>query len=305
MTSPVAGPRGPRRQRAAWILSKYGGYRDATQAAAVDATVYHLLVGGAWRIDARRGARRIRQSGDPAAVARFARIMLRQSRHSAGAYSARLTASGADLGGTVAVTLTVLDGHGRPASGLPVTLCDVGGRAAGLGHGRRRAGDRQVRRERARLAGRHGRRCSNVPEHRLHVRPPEKEGQAAAAEGGARRQLDRLGRRLPVRGPQTLWLTADPGQLVVGSPARVVATVAGDGAVAHGHRSAARSVRQSAAAAQCTGAGGRRRSRRRSTATAPTRCPAVTPAGGGYYAWRVAVDGTDDQPARRGLRRGR
>ena len=35
--------------RAAWILSKYGDYRDATQAAAVDASVYHLLAGGRWR----------------------------------------------------------------------------------------------------------------------------------------------------------------------------------------------------------------------------------------------------------------
>ena len=36
--------------RAEWVLSKYGGYKDARQAAAVDAVVYHLLVGGRWRI---------------------------------------------------------------------------------------------------------------------------------------------------------------------------------------------------------------------------------------------------------------
>ena len=45
---------------------------------------------GKWRTDRARGARRIRQSGDRASVARFARIMLRRSKASAGAYSATL-----------------------------------------------------------------------------------------------------------------------------------------------------------------------------------------------------------------------
>jgi len=278
----------PDTERAAWILSKYGAYPDATQAAAVDATVYHLLVGGAWRVDARRGARRIRQSGDAAGVARFARIMLRQSRHSAGAYSARITTSGADLGGTVAVTLTVLDGHGRPASGLPVTLGMSGAEPLDSVTG---DDGRAIARFAANARGWQDvtAEVHQVPEHRLVMRVPEKEGQAAAAEGGARRELV-VSEKTPVRGPQTLSLTADPSQLVIGSPARVLATVTGDGtaraatAVLHGPFA-------SSGAAGCTGPSA---GQVRSTVTndGSYAMPSLTPAGG-YFTWGVALDGTD------------
>ena len=106
--------------RAAWVLSKYGGYRDARQAAAVDAAVYHLLVGGRWRIDHHRGAARIRHSGDPASVRRYARIMLGQSRKFAGVYRVTVTATSADVGGTIEATV---NGHRRattdPRQGFP------------------------------------------------------------------------------------------------------------------------------------------------------------------------------------------
>ena len=273
--------------RAAWILSKYGDYRDATQAAAVDASVYHLLAGGRWRIGSARGARRIRQTGDPASVRRFARIMLRQSRASAGAYTARLVTSGADVGGTMGVTLTVLDGHGGPAAGLPVTL-EMSGAAPrmavtgddGRAVARFVASARGWQDVAARL---------RVPEHRLVMRSPDRDGQAAAAEGGARRQLV-VAASAPVRGPQTLSLAADPGQLVIGSTARVVATIGGGDAT----RTAAAALHgpfASAAAAHCSGAAV-------SSVSAPVSgdgayaLPGVTPSAGGYYAWRVTVDGT-------------
>lgn len=279
----------PETARAAWILSKYGAYRDATQAAAVDATVYHLLVGGAWRIDSHRGARRIRQSGDPDAVERFARIMLRQSRHSAGAYSARLTASGADVGGAVAVTLTVVDGHGRPAPGLPVTLQMSGTepRSAVTGDD-----GRAVARFSADVRGWQQvvAEVSHVPEHRLHVWYPDRRAQAAAAEGGATRSLV-VSTMTPVRGPQVLSLTADPGQLVVGTSARVVATVGGDGtdrlatAALHGPFT-------SAAGVHCSGPSVGQVSARVSGDGSYT-LPPVTPFSGGFFAWAVTVDGTD------------
>jgi hypothetical protein len=276
-------------ERAAWILSKYGGYRDATQAAAVDASVYHLLVGGKWKIGSPRGARRIRQSGDAASVRRFARIMLRQSRASAGAYTARLDASGADLGGAVAVTLSVVDGHGRPAAGLPVTLAMTGAepRTAVTGDDGRAIGRFPAT---ARGWQEVTATVGNVPDHRLHLWPAEKKGQAAAAEGGARRQVV-VSTAAPVRGPQTMNLKASPETLTVGDQARVAASVTGDGAT----RSATAALFgpfASAGAAQCTGA---------STAAPTTQfsvdgtylMPAVAPGAGGYYAWRAAVDGTD------------
>ena len=275
-------------ERAAWILSKYGDYRDATQTAAVDATVYHLLIGGKWHLGQARGAPRIRQSGDPASVSRFARIMLRQSRASAGAYTARLVASSADLGGAVAVTLSVVDGQGRPAAGLPVTLAMAGaaaltsvtgddGRAVGSFPATARGWQEVTATVR------------HVPDHRLHVWPPEKDGQAAAAEGGARREIV-VSAQAPVRGPQTLSLAADPTQLVVGSSARVVATVGGDGsgraagATLHGPFASASSAHCGGASvgpvtASVSGDGG-------------YALPAITPSSGGYWVWRVAVDGT-------------
>lgn len=276
-------------ERAAWILSKYGGYRDATQAAAVDASVYHLLVGGAWRIRETRGARRIRQSGNGPAVARFARIMLRQSRASAGAYAAVLTATPADVGGTVAITLAVTDGHGRPASGLPVSLSVAGVEAAptvtgddGRAMARFAAGARGWQDVAATVG--------QVPDHRLHVLPAERDAEASAAQGGVRRTLTVTG-RTAVRGPQTLGLTADPAQLLAGAPARVVATITGDGA----GRTATAALHgpfASAAAAHCAGP-----SVDQASATVAAdgtyAMPSLVPAGGGYYQWRVSVEGTE------------
>ena len=129
-----------------------------------------------------------------------------------------------------------------------------------------------------------------VPDHRLHLWPAEKKRQAAAAEGGARRQVV-VTAAAPVRGPQTISLRANPETLTIGGQARVAASVTGDGAT----RSATTALFgpfASSGAAQCTGA----------SATAPATqlsgdgtyvMPAVAPGAGGYYAWRVAVDGTD------------
>ena len=276
-------------QRAAWILSKYGGYRDATQAAAVDASVYHLLAGGAWRITQARGARRIRQSGNGPAVARFARIMLRQSRASAGTYAAALTATTADVGGTVAITLAVTDGHGRPASGLPVSLS-----MAGVTSPPTVTGDdgRAMARFAANARGWQDvtATISQVPDHRLHVLPARRGSQASAAQGGVRRTFAVAG-RTAVRGPQTLDLTADPAQLLAGASARVLATIAGDGA----GRTATAALHgpfASAAAVHCAGPS----LGQVSGAVAGDgtyALPSLTPTGGGYYQWRVSVEGTD------------
>lgn len=298
-TTDLQGRRGPTRretQRAAWILSKYGGYKDAEQAAAVDAAVVHLLGDRAWRLGGSRGAARVRATGDPATVRRFVRLMLRASRASAGRYGATVMASTADVGGVTSVTVRVIDGHGGPVAGLPVTVTSPDGGASQPDAGPVDAvtGDdgRAVVRLAAPLAGwrtvvAHVRQ---VPEHRLRVRGADRSGQAAAAEGGVRRTVV-ASARVPVRGPQTLSIAADPGQLVVGSPARVVATVGGDGvdrtaiATLHGPFS-------SDGAAHCGTASAAEVSAK-VTADGAYAMPAVAPSGGGYFAWRVAVSGTD------------
>ena len=275
-------------ERAAWILSKYGGYRDATQAAAVDAAVKHLLAGKRWRITARLGSRRIRQAPESAAVRRFARIMLAGSRRSAGTYQAVVQATGADVGGTFEVAVAVTDGHGVPAPGLPVVLA-----AAGAVPVEAVTGDdgRAVARFAAGQRGWHevSATVQQVPEHQLVLRPPVRPRQSTAAEGGVKRTLV-VGTQAPVRGPQTLALTASPATITVGSPTRVLATVAGDGTprtvtgTLHGPF-------PSAAAAQCSG-GAAASVSATVAADGEHALPPVAPGAGGFYVWHVAVDGT-------------
>lgn len=275
-------------ERAAWILSKYGGYRDAAQAAAVDASVYALLVGGRWRATGERGARRIRETPAAATVRRFARIMLAQSRKHAGKYHAHVTVRGADVGGTITATATVTDGAGRPAAGLPVTLVAAGATAVETVSG---DDGRAVARFAAPQPGWRGVTATvgKVPEHRLHLRLPVRRDQAAAAEGGDRRTLVAT-TRAAVRGPQALALRATPATVLVGSSTQVTATVSGDGTqraltgTLHGPFA-------SASEAQCGGpvVG---------TVTATVGAdgdyalPPVGPGAAGYYVWHVAVDET-------------
>jgi hypothetical protein len=274
--------------RAAWVLSKYGGYRDALQAAAVDAAVYHLLVGGRWRIDHHRGAARIRRSGDPATVRSYARIMLGQSRKFAGVYRVTVTATGADVGGTIEATVKVTARHDRPAAGLPVAVS-----APGAATVQTVTGDdgRAVAHFPATQQGWQDVTASvgQVPEHRLYLRRPVKGGQAAAAEAGVRRTVD-ASVLTAVRGPQTMSLQATPENLVVGGPAAVTAAIAGDGSP-RAATAALYGPFPSASAVVCSGS---------PVGTTTTTVigdgsyplPALAPSAGGFYAWQVTVDGT-------------
>ena len=297
-TNDLQGRSGPSRretQRAAWILSKYGGYKDAAQAASVDAAVLHLLGDRAWRVGGSRGARRVRASGDPATVRRFVRLMLRASRASAGRYRASVLAATADVGGVTAVTVRVTDGHGGPVSGLPVTVTSPDGGASQPAAGPVEAvtGDdgRALVRLAAPLAGWRTvvARVGQVPEHRLRVRGADRKGQAAMAEGGVRRTIVSSA-RVAVRGPQSVTLAAVPGSLVLGGQAAVAVTAQGDG-TARGAKAALHGPFATASSAACTGV-----AVGQVTGTLPGDAsytlPALQPGVGGYYAWRVDVDGT-------------
>jgi hypothetical protein len=274
--------------RAAWVLSKYGGYRDARQAAAVDAVVYHLLVGGRWRIDHHRGAARIRHSGDPATVRSYAKVMLEQSRKLAGIYRVTVTATSADVGGTIEATVNVTARHDRPAAGLPVAVSAPGAATVNAVTG---DNGRAVAHFPATQQGWQDITASvgQVPEHRLYLRRPVKRGQAAAAKGGVRRTVD-ASVLTAVRGLQTMSLQATPEILVVGGQAAVTATIAGDGSP-RAATAALNGPFPSASAAVCSG------SPVGTTTTTVTGdasylLPAIAPAAGGFYAWRVKVDGT-------------
>jgi hypothetical protein len=298
-TSDLRGPKGPSAaatQRAAWILSKYGGHKDAVQAAAVDAAVLHLLGGRAWQLGARRGAARVRASGDPATVRRYVRLMLRGSRASAGPHEVVVEPTTADVGGVTAVTVRVTDGHGGPVAGLPVTVTSPDGGTSQPAAGPLEAvtGDdgRALVRLAAPLAGWRTvvAEVGQVPLHWLRVRGADRERQASAAEGGVRRTIA-TSARVAVRGPQSLSLTADPTVLVAGSAARVVATVDGDGA----SRTATASLHGPFASVAATHCGGPAVGSVSMPVVADGAyaSPAIAPAAGGYHLWRVTVDGTD------------
>jgi hypothetical protein len=282
-----AGASRARTARAAWILSKYGGYRDATQAAAVDATVYHLLVGRKWRVTGARGRGRIRRSGQGGSIRRFARIMLRQSAQSAGPYTASVTATGADVGGTIAVTVAVTTGDGDPVSGLPVSFASPGAQPVAAVTG---SDGRALARFSAPQSGWQTVTATveQVPEHRLHLRSPKRRGEAAAAEGGVKRTLN-VSTQAPVRGPQTLSMMSSPDTILVGAKATVMATIAGDGS----SRTATGTLHgpfASASAAHCAGPPVGSVSAV-VTADGDYTLPPVSPTLSGFYVWRVAVDG--------------
>jgi hypothetical protein len=296
-TSDLRGPKGPSAaatQRAAWILSKYGGHKDAVQAAAVDAAVLHLLGGRAWQLGARRGAARVRASGDPATVRRYVRLMLRGSRASAGPHEVAVEPSTADVGGVTAVTVRVTDGHGGPVAGLPVTVTSPDGGTSQPVAGPIEAvtGDdgRALVRLAAPLAGWRTvvAEVGQVPLHWLRVRGADRERQASAAEGGVRRTIA-ASARVAVRGPQSLSLVAARETIAVGDPAVVAATVRGDGTA---RRATATLFGPflAASSAECSGA---------SLGSVSTTVagdgdyafPSLTPTAGGFYAWRVEVDG--------------
>ncbi len=287
----LRGEHGPTRRetrRAAWVLSKYGGHRDASQAAAVDASVHHLLSGGRWKISHARGSRRIRQAGNSSLVRRFARIMLRQSHRGAGVYTAKVRATDADVGGTIAATVRVRDGHGRPAAGLPVTLTSRRGKPV-----TRVTGDdgRAVARFPAPVRGWHKvtARVRQVPDHRIHLRGPVRPRQAAAAVGGTRRRIV-VRTRAAVRGPQTLTLRSAPDVLLVGSKATVVATVGGDD-VSRRATATLFGPYPSVSGARCAKPSVDKVS---TTVTddGAYDLPPVKPTAGGVYLWRVRVDGS-------------
>jgi hypothetical protein len=297
-TNDLAGRRGPSRretQRAAWILSKYGGYRDARQAAAVDAAVLHLLGDREWRLGGARGAARVRSSGDPATVRRYVRVMLSGSRASAGRHRVTVVPATADVGGVTSVTVRVTDGHGGPVPGLPVTVTSPDGGTSEPAAGPVEAvtGDdgRAVVRLAAPLAGWRTvvARVGRVPEHRLRVRGADRRGQAAVAEGGVRRVVW-ASARVAVRGPQTVTLAPVPASLSVGAQAMVAATVSGDGS-ARGATGGLFGPFQTASSATCSGAQVGAVSMALPGDGTHT-LPSIAPASGGYYAWRVDVDGT-------------
>ncbi|MEJ7831435.1 MAG: hypothetical protein WKF79_08640 [Nocardioides sp.] len=279
--------------RAAWILSKYGDYRLDVQAAAVDASVQHLLSGSAWRLTDQLGAQRIRQTGNGREVAKFARIMLAESGRHAGRYQIRLDASSTEVAGVVNAVAKVTSGRGRAAVGFPVRFT-YGGRSAQAIT--TNAGVATVRFP-AGAAGYHRLTATalKVPEWRLHVRRARKPAETSAAVAGRRTRVS-ASEQVPIRGAQTLEVSTGAGTSTVRDRVDSVFRVNGHG----GTRAATIRLHGpfvSASSSSCTPGAAFFAAKVAVDADGTYRFPGPLPRGAGYYTWSVSVGANElNQP---------
>lgn len=121
--------------RAAWILSKYGTYRDPGQSAAVDAAVLHLLAGGSFRLSRREASDRLRGTGQEDRVRSLAATMIRDSRRLAGPYRVVPAQVGETVvGDDVQIAMAAVVGRsGRPLRSVPVEVSVASGRWRAVG----------------------------------------------------------------------------------------------------------------------------------------------------------------------------
>lgn len=122
-------------QRAAWIVAKYGSYRDKTQSAAVELALDDLLVGGKYSLKGAITAKRLAQV--PAAKAKRVRKLAQDVLTAAAAYASTYAVSltstpSVALGGVVTVSVRVTStATGAGIANLPVTFGYPGAAAVG------------------------------------------------------------------------------------------------------------------------------------------------------------------------------
>jgi hypothetical protein len=275
--------------RAAWVLSKYGDYRYAVQAAAVDVTLHHLLVGGRYRLSGPRTAGRIRQTEQPAMVRDFARTMLGSSRRYAGPYRISVAGRGAVVGGFVTVRVRVTARRtGAGIRSLPLTVRFPGADPVQLVTDDRGRARTEIR---AALAGDHLAAVTvhRLPEHHLFVRRPRTRGASRVAIAGFKWASSRVV-AVPVRARPSV--SVDAGDVV-----RVGRAAPGTFTLSDGTGDAPRTARgtlfgpfahESRAGCDADRAAGT------ATTTVTTngtyRLPPITVTGHGYYTWRMHVE---------------
>lgn len=201
--------------RAAWILSKYGSYPDATQAAAVDIAMYHLLHGGAYSLSGWRTAERLGDSGHGADIRSLATTMLSTSKKYAGPYRVSVDATGTTVGGQVPVTVKVVSTRtGEGIEKLPVAVSFAGGAAIDLVTGPNGAASTTFAASRAGelpVAA----KVDKLPETRLVVRRPTTNGASRIATAGVKTSRV-VGTTVPVQAIPTVGATSKASPINVG-----------------------------------------------------------------------------------------
>jgi len=279
-------------ERAAWILSTYGGTSDRITAAAVDVAVHALLTRGKWRVRAHYTARRSNRTGHGRVIRAYAKTIVRQSKRRHGPYRTRLTARRVPAGDQTTVTVRVRNkrGLGPVITGQQRGLAvDVNYPGAGTktvylnNHGVGRVYFRAAAGKTRITAAVH-----TVPDVALLLRRPKNRAASKVAVAGHHRKTLRLrGYGLGVS-TQSLTITNTSPSVHVGHPLRGTYKVTGltqretvDFAVYGPFTTAATS---------CSGAA--LMSAKATIGSNGTRSlPRWSPARTGYYAWRVAARG--------------
>ena len=177
-------------RRAAWLVSKYGTYDSASQAAAVQVALDALLHGGGYRVTGAATKRRLRQTGAASSILALARYMLADSTRRAGPYQVRVAPTGTVVGGQIRVSVEVTSsGGGEPVAHLPVEVWFDGRRSE-------RTTDAAGVVTAVAAAGRAGPRpvtvvVSKVPSDRLFVRRPTRRGASRVVVAGRKITLTR------------------------------------------------------------------------------------------------------------------
>jgi hypothetical protein len=276
--------------RAAWILSKYGTYPDATQAAAVDIATYHLLHGGAYALSGTRTAQRLGDSGHGADIKALATTMLRTSKTYAGPYRVTVDAHGTVVGGQVPVTVRVVATRtGAGIEKLPVALSFAGAPAIGLVTGANGVATTSFPTARA------GElplvvKVDRLPETRLLVRRPTTAGASRIATAGVKSSRT-LSSTVPVQAVPTVAAASSASPINVGQYAAGTFTVAGSfGTVARTASTSLHGPFPDWASASCSPATAVS-THTRTVTNGSYRLPSYKVSRYGLYVWRVVVAG--------------
>lgn len=277
--------------RAAWIVSKYGTYRYDIQSAAVDAALLHLLARHRWTIGGDLGARRIRQSGEPAQVRSFARIMLDDSKRRAGPYTVRVRQKDvAVIGDPVRLSIRVVVArNGRPLPFVPVRVRTPDGtRNAGMTGKNGRVGLTYEKPDAG--ATTIGVTVARAPETRLRVLTPRRKSASRAVIAG---------KKGLVKGHGVIYVKARPRVVVTTNDRRIPKGARSKGRFRLANSAEAWPRRATVTLhgpfahpeyARC-GIRTTRNGQTRVTAAGSYSLPRFTLNKVGYYVWRVRVPG--------------
>jgi hypothetical protein len=288
-TTERAGGRASRKEtaRAAYVLSTYGTYRYAVQAAAVDIAVNSLLVGGPYALTGPKTAQRLRQTPQPAKVLTFARKMLKDAARKAGAPRLTVTATNTAVGGSVQATAELRDTRGQamaeqkvwfdyPGATTQTVETDKSGNAT-VTFPATAAGQQPVTAS-----------VPEVPEWRLVVQDPAKKKASRLARAGAKTVLTATAAGTVTVRPTIQITTPTQGMRTSAVPGRFVISGGQPGSRTAGVR--LWGPFSSAAATTCSGKIAVAKDLT-VTGNGTYNVPALVAPSAGFYVWQVVVPG--------------